>query len=147
MGRFQLEIDDVESIELNGGGGNNTFRLQKLLGTDLKKVSFDGDASNDRLDGRNTDISLYADGGKDDVFHLAVAPMIPSLMAVVLNTEDLVVCELLSFFNYSLAIGSAGSCTTKQLPHPSVLLTSMRPRWLCTIARVMDKPNPAPPSL
>ncbi|MEM9150194.1 MAG: hypothetical protein AAGB19_07040 [Cyanobacteria bacterium P01_F01_bin.3] len=35
-GRCQLEIDDVESMEINSGGGDDTLRLQKLLGTDLK---------------------------------------------------------------------------------------------------------------
>lgn len=36
LGRCQLEIDDVESMELNGGVGNDTLRLQKISGTDLK---------------------------------------------------------------------------------------------------------------
>ena len=36
LGRCQLEIDDVESMEINSGGGGDTHRLQKLLGTDLK---------------------------------------------------------------------------------------------------------------
>lgn len=30
------------------------------------KVSFDSGADNDRLDGRNTDISFYTDGGEGD---------------------------------------------------------------------------------
>lgn len=66
LGRFQLDINGVESMEINGGGGDDTLRLQPLASTNLKKVNFDGGDGNDRLFGRRTDISLYADGGAGD---------------------------------------------------------------------------------
>ncbi|MEL7224697.1 MAG: calcium-binding protein, partial [Cyanobacteria bacterium J06576_12] len=66
LGRFQLDIDSVESMEINGGGGDDTLRLKELAGTNLKQVNFDGGEGDDRLLGRQTDISLYADGGAGD---------------------------------------------------------------------------------
>jgi len=49
FGQFQLDIDDVESIDVNGGGGDDTLTVKSLAGTDLKQVNFYGGAGNDVL--------------------------------------------------------------------------------------------------
>lgn len=63
LGLFQLDIDGVESMEINGGGGDDTLEVQSLAGTKLKQVNFDGGDGNDFLNGSGTNISIFADGG------------------------------------------------------------------------------------
>lgn len=63
LGLFQLDIDGVESMEINGGGGDDTLAVKSLAATRLKQVNFDGGDGNDFLNGSGTDVSLFADGG------------------------------------------------------------------------------------
>ena len=66
LGLFQLDIDGVENIDINGGGGDDSLDVQSLAGTKLKQVNFDGGDGNDFLNGSSTDINIFADGGAGD---------------------------------------------------------------------------------
>lgn len=66
LGFFQLDIDDVEAMEINGNGGEDSLLIESLVGTDLEKVVFNGGDGNDLLDASNTDIGVLANGGNGD---------------------------------------------------------------------------------
>ncbi len=66
LGLFELDIDSVESMEINGGGGDDSLTVQSLSGTRLKQVNFDGGDGNDFLNGSGTDVNIFADGGAGD---------------------------------------------------------------------------------
>lgn len=63
LGLFQLDIDDVEKIEVNGGNGNDSLAVDRLGGTDLKEIRFDGGDGNDVLT-----FSSIDDGKEDFLF-------------------------------------------------------------------------------
>ena len=63
LGQFQLDINGVESMEINGGGGDDSVTVQSLARTNLKQVNFDGGDGNDFLNGSGTDVSIVAEGG------------------------------------------------------------------------------------
>jgi Ca2+-binding RTX toxin-like protein len=64
---FKLTVDNAESFEVNGLGGNDSFTVYDLTGTDVKQVKFSGGEGDDKFDGRNTRtaLTLYGDAGKD----------------------------------------------------------------------------------
>ena len=66
LGLFELDIDSVESMEINGGSGDDSLEMQSLAGTRLKQVNFEGGKGNDFLNGSNTEINIFADGGVGD---------------------------------------------------------------------------------
>jgi Ca2+-binding RTX toxin-like protein len=59
-----LDVDDTEQFEINGLGGDETFTVKSLAGTDVQKVIFNGNDGNDRLDASQTNVNIVADGGK-----------------------------------------------------------------------------------
>jgi Ca2+-binding RTX toxin-like protein len=59
-----LDVDDTEQFEINGLGGNESFTVKSLAGTDVQKVIFNGNDGNDRLDASQTNVKIFADGGK-----------------------------------------------------------------------------------
>ncbi|MBE9063587.1 hypothetical protein IQ256_21765 [cf. Phormidesmis sp. LEGE 11477] len=66
LGLFQLDINGVESMEINGGGGDDSLTVQSLSETRLKRVNFDGGDGNDFLNGSAADVNILADGGDGD---------------------------------------------------------------------------------
>ena len=66
LGNFILDIDDVEQIEVNGGGGDDTLTIQDISATDIAKVIFNGDEGNDVLDASQANIEVEANGGNGD---------------------------------------------------------------------------------
>ena len=63
LGLFQLDIDNIESMEINGGGGNDSLTVKSLARTDLKQVNFSGGEGDDFLDGSAAEAAIVADGG------------------------------------------------------------------------------------
>ena len=64
LGQFALDIDEVEQLEVNGGGGDETFTIENLAPTDIKKVVFNGGTGDDRLNGQAARVRIDADGGE-----------------------------------------------------------------------------------
>ncbi|MBE9169212.1 calcium-binding protein [Pleurocapsales cyanobacterium LEGE 06147] len=58
-----LDVDDTEQFEINGLGGDETFTVNSLAGTDVQKVTFNGNDGNDRLNANLTAVNIVADGG------------------------------------------------------------------------------------
>jgi Ca2+-binding RTX toxin-like protein len=67
LGLFTLTVDTSEIFDVSGVGGNDTLTVGDLSNTDVQKVTFDGGAGNDLLDGSETSTQLEAQGeaGKD----------------------------------------------------------------------------------
>ena len=65
LGLFELDIDSVESMEINGGGGDDSLTVQSLSGTRLKQVNFDGGDGNDWISGGWGDDTLSGGAGDD----------------------------------------------------------------------------------
>ncbi|MDY6940806.1 MAG: calcium-binding protein [Cyanobacteriota bacterium] len=67
LGLFNLDIDDVEEFQANGGGGNDTLTVNDLTGTDIEFISYAGGGGDDLLDGSNTStpIDAYGNTGND----------------------------------------------------------------------------------
>ena len=63
LGNFTLDINDVEKMEVNGGGGDDTLTVKDISGTDIQKVAFDGGKGNDVLDASQANVKVIADGG------------------------------------------------------------------------------------
>ncbi len=63
LGNFTLDIDDVETIEVNGGGGNDTLTVQDISATDINKVVFNGGSGWDSLDASQANVEVVANGG------------------------------------------------------------------------------------
>jgi Ca2+-binding RTX toxin-like protein len=63
---FTLTVDTVEAFEVNGNGGDDSFIVKDLTGTDVELVIFNGGDGNDILDGSETNVKLIADGGAGD---------------------------------------------------------------------------------
>ena len=68
LGPFTLNIDDVERMEINGGGGDDTLTVEDISATDLKKVVFNGGDGNDSLEAVDAGIKVIADGGASHDF-------------------------------------------------------------------------------
>jgi Ca2+-binding RTX toxin-like protein len=63
LGPFELNVDDVEQFEINGGGGDDTLTVQDLTGTDVQQVIFNGGDGNDSLDASLSNVEIIANGG------------------------------------------------------------------------------------
>jgi Ca2+-binding RTX toxin-like protein len=65
-GPFTLTVDTVEAFEVNGNGGDDSFTVKDLTGTDVELVTFNGGEGNDTLDASETNVKVIADGGAGD---------------------------------------------------------------------------------
>jgi Ca2+-binding RTX toxin-like protein len=61
---FALTIDSTETIDVQGGGGNDTFRVSDLTKTGVKQIQFNGEEGNDVLDAGTSNVRVTARGGK-----------------------------------------------------------------------------------
>ncbi len=66
LGNFQLDINEVEQLEINGGGGDDKLEINDLSGTDAHGVTFNGGDGNDTLDASHANVPIIADGGAGD---------------------------------------------------------------------------------
>ena len=70
LGLFQLAIDEVESIEISGGGEDDTLTVGPLINSNLREIHFDGRDGDDVLtfsvSGKTIDQKVFADGGAGD---------------------------------------------------------------------------------
>ncbi len=60
---FNLNDKNIEKLEVNGGGGNDSLKVFDLAGSDLKSVVFKGGTGNDSLDASATAVPVKASGG------------------------------------------------------------------------------------
>jgi Ca2+-binding RTX toxin-like protein len=60
---FTLTVDTSEKFEVSGLGGDDTFTVNNLTGTDVQLVQFFGNEGNDVLEAGNTSTLIYAEGG------------------------------------------------------------------------------------
>lgn len=63
---FNLVVDTSEVFSVVGGGGNDTFTVNDLVGTGVELIQFDGGDGNDSLNARATTIQITAQGGAGD---------------------------------------------------------------------------------
>ena len=63
---FKLTVDTSEQFEVNGLGGDDSFKVKDLSGTDVNLVTFSGGEGNDTLDGSATAVRLVANGDAGD---------------------------------------------------------------------------------
>ena len=68
LGLFDLDISEVETLEVNGQDGNDSFTVNDLTGTGLQSVVFNGADGNDVLNGAGATRSITADGGDGNDF-------------------------------------------------------------------------------
>lgn len=70
LGLFELDISTVETLEVNGDGGDDRLRIGELAGTSLESVIFNAGDGNDVLEGANTTTDLIGRGerGSDQFF-------------------------------------------------------------------------------
>ena len=59
-----LTIDSTETLAVQGGGGNDTFTVNDLTDTGIKRVTFKGGAGDDVIDASNSGVRVTANGGK-----------------------------------------------------------------------------------
>jgi len=64
LGKFTLNDQNIEKLEVNGGGGDDKLTVGNLAGSDLNKIIFKGGDGNDWLDASKTDVAIEAWGGK-----------------------------------------------------------------------------------
>lgn len=67
LGEFELDISTVETLEVNGDGGDDQFTVGDLSETGLENVIFSAGDGNDVLDGAGatTDLSAFGGNGND----------------------------------------------------------------------------------
>lgn len=63
---FQLTETNVERIDLQAEGGNDTLGVQALTGTPVNQVAFHGGEGNDTLNGQASTVAIVADGEAGD---------------------------------------------------------------------------------
>ena len=66
LGQFNLDISTVETLEVNGDGGDDQLTVGDLSATGLENVVFDAGDGNDVLAGAEATIGLTALGGRGD---------------------------------------------------------------------------------
>jgi len=64
LGPFQLNLLNVETLEVNGQGGDDTLTIGSTTGTSLTSIVFNGGAGNDTLEGASATVPITADGGE-----------------------------------------------------------------------------------
>ena len=66
LGRFQIDSGGVETVEVNALGGGDTLKVEDLSGTEIQQVLYSAGDGNDRLRGKEANVSFIADGGAGD---------------------------------------------------------------------------------
>jgi Ca2+-binding RTX toxin-like protein len=66
LGLFTLTNEEIEQFEINGQGGDDSFTIGDLTGSDVQSVIFSGGEGNDFLDASGTSTPITADGGAGD---------------------------------------------------------------------------------
>jgi Ca2+-binding RTX toxin-like protein len=66
LGLFTLTNEGIEQFEINGQGGDDSFTVGDLTGSDVEKVVFSGGDGNDVLDARESSTTIEALGGDGD---------------------------------------------------------------------------------
>ncbi|MEM9151492.1 MAG: calcium-binding protein [Cyanobacteria bacterium P01_F01_bin.3] len=66
LGLFTLTNEEIEQFEINGQGGDDSFTVGDLSGSDVQSVIFSGGEGNDFLNGSGTATPITADGGDGD---------------------------------------------------------------------------------
>ena len=66
LGKFTLNDQNIEKLEVNGGGGDDKLTVGNLAGSDLHKIIFKGGDGNDWLDATKTHVDIESYGGKGD---------------------------------------------------------------------------------
>ena len=66
LGLFTLTNEGIEQFEINGQGGDDSFTVGDLTGSEVQKVVFSGGDGNDTLDARESSTTIEAFGGEGD---------------------------------------------------------------------------------
>ncbi|MEL7314226.1 MAG: calcium-binding protein, partial [Cyanobacteria bacterium J06559_3] len=66
LGLFTLTNEAIEQFEINGQGGDDSFTVGNLTGSDVQSVVFAGGDGNDFLNASDTSTPVVADGGAGD---------------------------------------------------------------------------------
>ncbi|NEZ56549.1 calcium-binding protein [Adonisia turfae] len=66
LGLFTLTNEGIEQFEINGQGGDDSFTVGDLTGSEVESVLFSGGAGNDFLNASGTLTPVTADGGDGD---------------------------------------------------------------------------------
>lgn len=66
LGLFQLNVNNTERLEVNGGAGDDSFTVGDLAGAKLQDVRFNGGEGNDTLDAGEATTIVRAFGGAGD---------------------------------------------------------------------------------
>ncbi|MEM7065084.1 MAG: calcium-binding protein [Cyanobacteria bacterium P01_B01_bin.77] len=66
LGLFTLTNEGIEQFEINGQGGNDSFTIGDLTGSEVQSVVFSGGEGNDFLNASGTSTPVTADGGDGD---------------------------------------------------------------------------------
>ena len=68
LGLFTLTNEGIEQFEINGQGGDDSFTINDLTGSDVESVVFSGGAGNDRIGGKGGNDTLLGDEGDDQIW-------------------------------------------------------------------------------
>ena len=68
LGLFTLTNEGIEQFEINGQGGDDSFTIGDLTGSEVQSVVFSGGEGNDFLNASGTSTPVTADGGEGDDF-------------------------------------------------------------------------------
>lgn len=60
---FNLNVDDAEQFEINGGGGDDSLQVGDLSATDVVQVKFTGGDGEDTLNASASSTTIVAEGG------------------------------------------------------------------------------------
>ncbi len=72
LGNFTIDLFDVQTLEINGQGGNDTVTVEDLSGSQsavndgVSLLVFDGGGGQDLLDATRSDVAVSADGGNNN---------------------------------------------------------------------------------
>ncbi|MEO0396620.1 MAG: calcium-binding protein [Cyanobacteria bacterium P01_A01_bin.137] len=66
LGLFTLTNEGIEQFEINGQGGDDSFTINDLTGSEVQSVLFSGGDGNDFLNASGTFTPVTADGGEGD---------------------------------------------------------------------------------
>ena len=66
LGLFTLTNEGIEQFDVNGQGGDDSFTINDLTGSEVQSVVFSGGDGNDFLNANNTSTPVTADGGDGD---------------------------------------------------------------------------------
>ncbi|PSB13650.1 calcium-binding protein [filamentous cyanobacterium CCP2] len=63
---FTLDTQNAEVFEINATGGDDSLVINDLSSTPVQLIQFSGGEGNDTVDGSNTAVNIFADGGAGD---------------------------------------------------------------------------------